>query len=377
MSGRQQSNILSPPKNGRAVWIDTEQGRTNPSDFLSDLDYQKQILGGVSRTFALTIPQLPPGLTNLVTNAYLLCRIIDTIEDEESLTIEQKRLFLQEFIDVASGRASAVNFANALFPMLSKSSLPAERELIQNTPCIVRITRSFTKKQQSILERCLVIMSRGMERFQENKSVHGLKDVSQLDSYCYHVAGVVGELLTELFCDHSTEIAKNRETLLRLARSFGQGLQMTNILKDLWEDRNGGVCWLPQDVFYRTGFDLKDLTQGQYCHAFGDGLSILVAIAHAHLKNALRYTLIIPRCEKGIRRFCLWAIAMAIFTLKNIENKRDFSMGREVKISRRTVKRIIIITNLTLRSNLLLKMLFDLSARGLPISKIGSRLPGR
>jgi len=48
----------------------------------SDEAYQDQILPHVSRTFALTIPQLPLALRVGVTNAYLVCRIADTIEDQ-------------------------------------------------------------------------------------------------------------------------------------------------------------------------------------------------------------------------------------------------------------------------------------------------------
>ena len=47
----------------------------------ADLAWQHATLQEVSRTFALTIPQLPPGLRDVVGNAYLLCRIADTIED--------------------------------------------------------------------------------------------------------------------------------------------------------------------------------------------------------------------------------------------------------------------------------------------------------
>ena len=45
----------------------------------SDDDFQSDMLEQVSRTFALTIPQLPPTLRRVVANAYLLCRIVDTI----------------------------------------------------------------------------------------------------------------------------------------------------------------------------------------------------------------------------------------------------------------------------------------------------------
>ena len=66
----------------------------------SAADYQEHILPYVSRTFALTIPQLPTPLRSAVTNAYLLCRIADTIEDEPALSAEETRVFLQRFTAV-------------------------------------------------------------------------------------------------------------------------------------------------------------------------------------------------------------------------------------------------------------------------------------
>jgi len=58
----------------------------------SSADFQDRILPYVSRTFALTIPQLPQPLRTAVTNAYLLCRIADTIEDEPALPPAETRL---------------------------------------------------------------------------------------------------------------------------------------------------------------------------------------------------------------------------------------------------------------------------------------------
>src|SRR6266404_2288967 len=62
---------------------------------VSDETYQDHILPHVSRTFALTIPQLPPALRTPVTTAYLLCRIADTIEDEPTLPADETFGFLQ------------------------------------------------------------------------------------------------------------------------------------------------------------------------------------------------------------------------------------------------------------------------------------------
>ena len=57
----------------------------------ADRGYQERILPHVSRTFALTIPQLPAAVRAAVTNAYLLCRIADTIEDEPALAAPETR----------------------------------------------------------------------------------------------------------------------------------------------------------------------------------------------------------------------------------------------------------------------------------------------
>jgi 4,4'-diapophytoene synthase len=333
----------------------------------SESDRLQQLLQGVSRSFALTIPNLPPQLCQTVTIAYLLCRIVDTIEDEENLPISEKHQFFKEFIDVVNGRSAPDRFAGRLYPLLSGNTLPAEKELIAETPVVIRHFFHASPPQQSMLRRCVTTMSTGMLAFQKSKCPQGLENLPDMDAYCYHVAGVVGEMLTGLFCDYSEKISKNQEKLMALAASFGQGLQMTNILKDLWEDRERGACWLPQDIFKRNGFDLNDLSPGVYTQSFGEGLGELIGIAHAHLKNALTYSLLMPQHETGIRKFCLWAIGMAVFTLQRLNRTRHYSCGDEVKISRKTLKRIILVTNATIRSNFLLKTLFKLSARGLPL----------
>ena len=68
----------------------------NPDSLLAASvdDFQAILLEGVSRTFALTIPQLPNGLYEAVANAYLLCRIVDTVEDEVSPAPNKKNIFV-------------------------------------------------------------------------------------------------------------------------------------------------------------------------------------------------------------------------------------------------------------------------------------------
>ncbi|MXZ80112.1 MAG: phytoene/squalene synthase family protein [Gammaproteobacteria bacterium] len=338
----------------------------------SDLTYQRRILAGVSRTFALTIPQLPGNLEDVVGNAYLLCRIADTIEDEQDLSVERKHEFTEYFIRVVSGSDSAEEFANDLVPLLSSATCSAsdnERDLIRNTPRVVRLTHGFRPLQRSALERCVRIMSRGMAKFQQNSSLEGLSSLSELGRYCYAVAGVVGEMLAALFCDHSRKIASHEEVLLELAVSFGQGLQMTNILKDVWEDRERGMCWLPRSVFRDAGFDLADLSKGPADDRYEQGLLELIAIARDHLENALRFTLLIPPEERGIRRFCLWALAMAVLTLRKIHANPGYRSGKEVKISRCSVRLAVGTMGILSNFDSMLRLLFRLFARKLSATK--------
>lgn len=331
-----------------------------------DLAFQTEALQGVSRTFALTIPQLPDGLCDVVGNAYLLCRITDTIEDEPALSAEQKREFSERFAEIVAGRREPDSFARDLGKLLSSSTTESEHDLIANTARVVRITEGFSDTQRNALERCVKIMSRGMAEFQQKATVEGLNDLPHLDQYCYYVAGVVGEMLTELFCDHSEEINARREELLALSVSFGQGLQMTNILKDMWDDQRRGACWLPRDIFLAAGFNLSSLSSMQNDPGFTKGLFELVAIARHHLANALRFIMIIPARETGIRLHCLWALGMAVLTLRRIYATPVFRSGQEVKISRRSVWMVTIITRAVVRSNLALKLLFGMLTYSLP-----------
>jgi farnesyl-diphosphate farnesyltransferase len=333
---------------------------------MTDEAYQTYSLQGVSRTFALTIPQLPEKLRLQVGNAYLLCRITDTIEDEASLPMEQKEKLSEQFINVVKGNESAEHFATAFSAELTEKTPEAERDLIRNTARVIRLTHRFTLPQRRAIEQCVEEMATGMIRYQKQQSLNGLRDINELGDYCYYVAGVVGVMLTELFCDYSQAMAQQREQMLKLAVSFGQGLQMTNILKDIWEDQQRGVCWLPRDVFATCDFDIKDIALHSDDTCYLAGLEQLIAIAAMHLRNALQYTLLIPAKEKGIRRFCFWALGMAVLTLRKINKHKNFRSGKEVKISRRSVKATVAATELVVGGDKRARWLFERVAKGLP-----------
>ena len=111
---------------------------------VSDELYQERILPHVSRTFALTIPQLPAALRVPVTNAYLLCRIADTIEDGTTSSAAARLGLLQRFVAVLRGQEEAALLTKELLPRLSEQTLAAERDLALNMQRIVRVTARLT-----------------------------------------------------------------------------------------------------------------------------------------------------------------------------------------------------------------------------------------
>jgi len=336
--------------------------------------YQHEILADVSRTFALTIPQLPPALRGVVTNAYLLCRIADTIEDEPGLAFEDKQRFHALFIDVVNGDGSPEAFARELTPLLAASD--AERDLVQHTPLVLQMTRRYGPRQRAALSRCIAVMCEGMPRFQRSASLDGLADIGQMREYCDVVAGVVGETLTELFCAYAPDMARHRDLMLELGVSFGRGLQMTNILKDFWEDHDRGVCWLPRDVFARYGASLAEVSRERlpacFCTVYGE----LIAVAHGHLCDAREYTLLIPARETGVRGFCTIALALALSTLQCINARRDFTAGSQVKVSRQVVASTVFATKRFAADDAALGRWLDGLAEGLP-QPLGERAPPR
>jgi farnesyl-diphosphate farnesyltransferase len=312
----------------------------NPS---TDLAYQKAILGSVSRTFALTIPLLTPIIEKAVGNTYLLCRIVDTIEDAADLNPETKQRLSQLFLDAVLEKGSVESFVKPCLEALHHYGNQDELDLIAHTPTVLRILHTCSKDDQAAVSRCVSIMSEGMSHFHGKQTQAGLKDLPEFEKYCYVVAGVVGELLTTIFSNHSSAFAKSIKGHEDLAIAFGQALQMTNILKDSPEDHARGVSWKPADMSQKA----------------------LLKISYEKLQDSLRYIFLIPKEELGMRRFCFLAFGLAVMTLSKIAKQKEFSNKEEVKLSRNTVMAFYAFTQFAVKSDALMRTFFDISSSAL------------
>ena len=325
--------------------------------------YQERALLQVSRTFALTIPQLPQPLREVIGNAYLLCRIADTIEDEPAVSGPECMDLFAEFAQAVAGRAPAEAFAARLSPLLSEATAAGERDLVAHAPLVLNVTHGFRPAERAAIERCIRVMTGGMGEFGGGRP-DGLDTLDDLERYTYCVAGVVGEMITDLMCEYSPEIASRRDRLYPLSRRFGCALQLVNVLKDVWEDQRRGACWLPRDAF-AANIDLSS-PDSRNRAGFAAGLHGLVALARSHLDAALDYTMLIPAHETGIRRFLLWTLGLAVLTLRRIHANPHFASGDEVKVTRRGVRAVTLVTTATARQDGVLRWLFRRACASLP-----------
>ena len=236
---------------------------------------------------------------------------------------------------------------------------------------VVRVTASLGTAQHAAIQRCVELMCYGMPRFQFNASLKGLARSSDLDDYCYYVAGVVGEMLTDLFCDYSVDIAAPPSCAQCPRRVVRSGPA---------DDEYSQGCLggpQPRRLLVASGSLHAARRRSQHCRradrrirASARVSSELVGVAHAHLRNALDYTLLIPAKERGIRRFCLWAIGLAVLTLRKIAHNPGFTAGAQVKIRRSAVSMTLLLTNLAVTNDWVLRRLFAWAARGLPLARL-------
>ena len=311
-----------------------------------DWEYADFMLQKVSRTYALNIRVLKNPLKAQVLLGYLLCRAADTIEDDPNLSGKEKSELLlglkSLFLDEKITEEKIIHW-EALLPVEWENSEDWSQLLTIRTHVLFRLLDQFHSKIQDAMKKWVSEMCLGMAQFcsksdDENEFISDEKD---LDQYCYYVAGTVGMLLCDLFYLNSSLISKRKfETLKKYAVSFGLGLQLTNIMKDIREDDGRGVSFLPHHLWpenVSSGlYDKKNRATAEKL------LQTLGEKTLSHLRDALEYILILPRLETRIRLFCLWPLLMASETLLlTADADKALDKSAALKITRLQVKQII------------------------------------
>ncbi|MDX1997091.1 MAG: squalene/phytoene synthase family protein [Thermoanaerobaculia bacterium] len=282
-----------------------------------------RLLESTSRTFALSIPALDEPLRTEVTVAYLLFRIADTFEDAADWPQARRVEALAEFAawvrDVAAGQApNEVPRGASWNQGVAPSEHRGYRELVAATADVLQAFHDLTPAARAAIGHHTMRTAQGMAEFVTRADDEGrlvLGDLADLQAYCYVVAGIVGELLTELFLLAHPGLEPRRAELLARAATFGEALQLVNILKDAASDAREGRTFLPASAPRAEVF----------------------ALARRDLDSARRYVLDLQQggAPTGLLTFTALPVAFAEATLARVE--RD---GAGAKITRTEVATI-------------------------------------
>lgn len=290
-------------------------------------------LENLSRSFSFCIRELFSPAREWVALSYLLCRVIDFIEDspwsDQSLQLEAFQLF-KIFLKKPPSEKQFLSWLH-YFP---KQLIDSERKLLFDLSILLEDKKQLPSEIEETLTQTAISMIDGMIYFlskykKEDKLI--LPSLPVTNRYCYVVAGIVGELLSKIF-SYLIEDFRLTTTLLNQSVRFGLFLQKINLLKDKTEDEAAGR-------FY--------ISSREQLHA-----SLFLDAQHA-----FKYLQAIPIIKgRKYRLFCAWSLFIGLASLKWID--KSWQLETPLKISHPETNHLVKQISQLVDDNYALELLF-------------------
>jgi farnesyl-diphosphate farnesyltransferase len=278
------------------------------------------ILRSVSRSFYLSIRLLPRKLRQPVGLAYLLARASDTVADTAEVPALVRAETLSQLLSIIEGQTSPGQIAEVAQSFAPLQTNRAEQRLVEALPDCLKYLHQFEAADRrdivALLGKIITGQALDVARFGDARQIRALTSDRELHEYTYLVAGCVGEFWTELCFRHVSHFTKQSHAeMIDLAKRYGAGLQLINILRDAHADLHAGRCYFPKEELDAIGIEPSqillepdridlvydkwleeaqhDLNAGMnYIHAIGDwrirGATALPALIGARTLALLR-----------------------------------------------------------------------------------------
>jgi len=311
-------------------------------------DLLKGLLKGVSRSFYLSLRLLPSPVRRQIGLAYLLARATDTIADTRIIPSEARLRALEQLRQRILGTNSDPLPVDGLIQGQASGS---EAALLRRIEEALGLLATLDPADLSLVRQVLETITSGqvldLRRFPEGAEgrVRSLISRAELSDYTYRVAGCVGEFWTRVCfarLPHPGDV--DLERMVRLGVSFGQGLQMVNILRDLPSDLRMGRCYVPSGELALLGLDPDDLIRPETGPKFQPLHSELVARAEQHLRDGWDYATSLPKPWWRMRVACALPLLIGRRTLGLLAGARILDPAARVKVGRGEVKRLALRT---------------------------------
>lgn len=226
---------------------------------------------------------LPPDRRLAITALYAFCREVDDVVDEcsDPSVARIKLAWWRTQIDKMFQGQPDHPVMQALMPWLGKFNITADK---------------------------LTAIVDGMEMDLDQTRY---LDWPGLQRYCWHVAGVVGNLSAGIF-GHTESVT------LQYAEKLGLAFQMTNIIRDVGDDARRGRIYLPIDDLQQFGVKAADILNGKDSDAFRALMAFEAERARTLYREAVG---LLPEADRRAQRPGLMMAAIYYALLNEIEHE--------------------------------------------------------
>ena len=332
---------------------------------------QNDLLRATSRSFYLTLRVLPAAVRPQIGLAYLLARTTDTIADTEVLPVSQRLDALKKLREhILSKNPARLNFND----IAGKQGSPDEKLLLEKVNSSLDALQKCSAEDQKLIRDVLATITSGQEldltRFArpENDTslsprIIALETAVQLDDYTYRVAGCVGEFWSKICRAHLFPRANlDQDQFMINAVRFGKGLQLINILRDLPADLKKGRCYLPVEKLERFKLSPQTLLSPAKEKEFRPLFNEYLDKAESNLRAGWEYTNMLPFSQFRVRIACALPLLIGIKTIEKLRAASVIDLQQRVKIPRKEVRSLILLSILSCPLPVLWNNLFPAKA---------------
>lgn len=307
----------------------------------ADVEWAFDAVETVSRTFALSIAELERPFSTWICTGYLLCRVADTIEDAGHIPPETQVSLLELYDAVLDGdRVVCVDeFVSEVSTWVPEDG-GSDWDVVMDTARIVRVFESFDAGIQGSMRPVVREMISGMvlfiDRYADTDGLR-IETIEELKTYCWYVAGTVGEMITNLLegeCDVDSGVLRKHE------ESFALLLQLVNIAKDVPDDYHvENNVYLPSEWLSSVGVDSEDVMDAGNTKAVARVVLQVTDRAQSCTDGAYEYLCGVSETDTNMFQAFSIPYLLAIGTLRELEAnaERAVSPHGDVKISREEV----------------------------------------
>lgn len=262
---------------------------------MTPIEYCQEKAAKSGSSFYYAFLFLPPERRQAITALYAFCREVDDVVDEctDASIARIKLAWWRTQIDVMFEGKPDHPVTQALAPHL----------------------KAFDMTQA----RLLAIID-GMEMDLDQTRY---LDWPGLEKYCWHVAGVVGELSAGIF-------GYQDPATLKYASKLGIAFQLTNIIRDVGDDARRGRIYLPISDMQQFNVRAADVLNSQY----SDNFSALMAFEAQRARSLYREAIdALPDGDRRAQRPGLMMAAIYFALLGEIEHEKWQVLDQRISLT--------------------------------------------